>query len=91
MNSLDLFVELKDTHVAFRKKIYTSRDDLQVDLDQWMVYHNAERRHSGKYCNGRTPLQTFSDTRHLADEKMVDTRFPKDVAGQDSNSFAMAA
>jgi len=77
--------------VAFRKKIYTSLDDLQADLDQWMVYYNAERPHSGKYCNGRTPFQTFSDTKHLADEKMVVTLFPKEVAGQDSNSFAVPA
>lgn len=77
--------------IAFRKKIYTSLDELQADLDRWMAYYNAERPHSGKYCNGRTPLQTFSDTRHLADEKMVDTLFPKEVAGQDSNSLAIAA
>lgn len=77
--------------VAFRKKIYTSLDELQADLDQWMAYYNAERPHSGKYCNGRTPLQTFSDTKHLADEKMIDTLFPKEVAGQNSNSFAVPA
>ena len=77
--------------VAFRKKIYISLDELQADLDQWMACYNAERPHSGKYCNGRTPLQTFSDTRHLADEKMIDTLFPKEVARQDSTSFAVAA
>jgi transposase InsO family protein len=55
--------------IAFRKKIYTSLDELQSDLNRWMAYYNAERPHSGKYCNGRTPLQTFSDTKHLADEK----------------------
>ncbi len=77
--------------IAFRKKIYTSLDELQTDLDQWMIYYNAERPHSGKYCNGRTPLQTFSDTKHLADEKMIDTLFPKEVAGQDPHSFAVAA
>ena len=77
--------------LAFRKKIYTSLDELQADLDQWMVYYNAERPHSGKYCNGRTPLQTFSETKYLADEKMIDTLFPKEVAGQDSNSFALVA
>jgi transposase InsO family protein len=77
--------------IAFRKKIYTSLDGLQADLDQWMAYYNAKRPHSGKYCNGRTPFQTFSDTRHLADEKMIDTLFPKEVAGQDSNSLAVTA
>jgi len=66
--------------IAFRKKIYTSLDELQADLDQWMAYYNAERPHSGKYCDGRTPDQTFSETKHLADEKMIDTLFPKEVA-----------
>lgn len=75
--------------IAFRKKIYTSLDELQADLDQWLAYYNAERPHSGKYCDGRTPNQTFSETKHLADEKMIDTLFPKEVARQDSNSFAV--
>ena len=77
--------------IAFRKKIYSTLDDLQADLDQWMTYYNAERPHSGKYCDGRTPDQTFSETKHLADEKMVDTLFPKEVASQDSNSVAVPA
>jgi transposase InsO family protein len=77
--------------IAFRKKVYKSLDDLQEDLDQWMVYYNAVRPHSGKYCDGRTPNQTFSDTKHLADEKMIDTLFPKEVTRQDPNSFAVAA
>jgi len=77
--------------IAFRKKVYGSLDDLQADLDQWMAYYNAERPHSGKYCDGRTPNQTFSETKHLADEKMIDTLFPKDVSRQDSNSFAVTA
>jgi len=77
--------------IAFRKKIYTTLDQLQADLDQWMAYYNAERPHSGKYCDGRTPDQTFSETKHLADEKMIDTLFPKEVARQDSNSMALPA
>jgi transposase InsO family protein len=73
--------------IAFRKKIYKSLAELQEDLDQWMYYYNAERPHSGKYCNGRTPQQTFSETKHLADEKMIDTLFPKEVSRQDPISF----
>jgi transposase InsO family protein len=72
--------------IAFRKKIYKSLDELQEDLDLWIAYYNTERPHSGKYCEGRSPNQTFSDTKHLADEKMVDTLFPKEVVRQDSNS-----
>jgi len=77
--------------IAFRKKVYGSLDDLQTDLDQWMAYYNAERPHSGKYCDGRTPDQTFSETKHLADEKMIDTLFPKEVSRQDPSSYAVSA
>ena len=77
--------------IAFRKKIYKSLDELQTDLDQWMDYYNTERPHSGKYCNGRTPNVTFSDTKHLADEKMLDTLFLKEVSRQDSTSSVSAA
>ena len=45
--------------IAFRKKIYTSIDQLQADLDAWMSHYNTERTHSGKYCFGKTPMQTF--------------------------------
>ena len=76
--------------IAFRKKIYKSLEELQVDLDQWIDYYNTERPHSGKYCDGRTPNMTFSDTKHLADEKMLDTLFPKEVSRQDSTSIVSA-
>ncbi len=65
--------------VAFRKKIYHTIEELQADLDQWLWQYNHERTHSGKYCFGRTPYQTFQETKHLAQEKMLDTLFPKEV------------
>ncbi|MGM9806376.1 MAG: integrase core domain-containing protein, partial [Candidatus Aphodosoma sp.] len=43
--------------IAFRKKIYTSIEQLQTDLDAWMNSYNTERTHSGKYCFGKTPMQ----------------------------------
>jgi transposase InsO family protein len=61
--------------VAFRKKIYTSLDQLQADVDEWLEQYNRERTHTGKYCFGRTPLQTFRETKHLAQAKMLDTLF----------------
>ena len=45
--------------VAFRKKIYTSIQQLQTDLDLWMNSYNTQRTHSGKFCLGKTPMQTF--------------------------------
>lgn len=61
--------------VAFRKKIYTSLEQLQADVDEWLEQYNRERTHTGKYCFGRTPLQTFRETKHLAQAKMLDTLF----------------
>lgn len=49
--------------VTFRKKIYESVEQLQKDLDEWVLFYNTERTHQGKMCNGRTPMQTFLDGR----------------------------
>ena len=57
--------------VAFRKKIYKSIEELQTDLDKWMKYYNEERPHSGRYCYGKTPMQTFNDSKQLAKQKML--------------------
>ena len=61
--------------VAFRKKLYTSLASLQEDLDDWMKEYNEQRTHSGKYCYGRTPWETFHASKQLAIEKMVDEKF----------------
>jgi transposase InsO family protein len=58
--------------IAFRKKIYSSIEELQKDLDKWIFEYNNDRAHSGKYCFGKTPMQTFVDSKHLAKEKMLD-------------------
>jgi transposase InsO family protein len=55
--------------VAMRKKIYTCLEELQKDVDKWLYDYNYERSHSGKYCYGKTPMQTFQDSKHLALEK----------------------
>ena len=57
--------------IAFRKKIYATLDELQTDLDGWMRYYNEERPHSGRYCYGKTPMQTFNDSRELVKEKIL--------------------
>jgi hypothetical protein len=59
--------------VAFRKKIYHSLDEIQEDADRWIEEYNTERTHSGKYCFGNTPYQTFLDSKSLADAKMLDS------------------
>jgi transposase InsO family protein len=62
--------------VAFRKKLYRSLDEIQKDADAWLAWYNAERPHSGKYCFGKTPMQTFLESKHLADEKDLDRLRP---------------
>jgi transposase InsO family protein len=57
---------------AFRKKIYTTLDELQVDLDEWIQGYNEDRPHTGKYCFGKTPMQTFLDSKQIAIEKQLD-------------------
>jgi transposase InsO family protein len=60
---------------AFRRKLYTSIEQLQQDLDSWLEQYNYHRTHSGKYCFGKTPMQTFLDSKHLAYEKRLDEQF----------------
>jgi hypothetical protein len=61
--------------VAFRKKIYNSLEELQTDLDEWIRGYNEERPHSGKYCFGKTPMQTFLDSKQIAKDKNLDSVF----------------
>ena len=55
--------------IAFRKKVYCTIKQLHNDADDWLNYYNHHRPHSGKYCCGKTPMQTFKDSKHLANEK----------------------
>jgi transposase InsO family protein len=57
--------------VAFRKKIYSTLDVLQADLDAWLNLYNEQRPHQGRWCYGKTPTQTFIDSIPLAKEKMI--------------------
>ena len=57
--------------VAFRKKLYRSIDELQTDLDTWLAEFNLQRPHQGRWCFGKTPMQTFLDAKPIAQEKMI--------------------
>ena len=63
--------------VAFRKKLYSSLDEMQQDLDEWMKYYNQERTHSGRYCYGKTPMETFKESLILARQKMIGQSTPQ--------------
>ncbi|MDD3847234.1 MAG: IS481 family transposase [Syntrophorhabdaceae bacterium] len=47
--------------VAFRRKLYRSIEEIQTDLDIFMSWYNNDRTNQGRYCQGRTPMQTFVD------------------------------
>src|SRR5262249_9747899 len=54
--------------VAFRKKVYRSTDELQADLDAWIKEYNEARPHQGRWCFGKTPMQTFLDAMPMTKE-----------------------
>jgi transposase InsO family protein len=63
--------------VAFRKKVYTSLEDIQTDLDEFLNRYNAKRTNQGKHCKGRTPMDTFTHgldlcRTYIHDRKEVD-------------------
>lgn len=55
--------------ITFRKKLYTTLEDLQQDLDIWLASYNNERTHQGKMCCGRTPMQTLLEGKLIWQEK----------------------
>ena len=74
--------------VAMRKKIYLELQELQKDLDAWMHYYNNDRPHSGRYCYGKTPMQTFIDSKRLAVEKdnqMLYIEYKPSIRSNDKN------
>lgn len=58
--------------VAFRKKLYRSVGEIQVDLDEFVMYYNTQRTNQGRYCQGRTPMQTLFDGRELYQKYVYD-------------------
>ena len=48
--------------LTFRTKLYTAIEQLQVDLDQWLVHYNTERPHQGYHNMGRRPFDTIQES-----------------------------
>jgi transposase InsO family protein len=57
--------------IVFRKKLYSNIDELQADLDAWVTEYNEARTHQGRYCYGKTPMQTLLDAAPTAREKQI--------------------
>ena len=55
--------------ITFRKKLYSTMEELQKDLDDWMDSYNNHRTHQGKICLGRTPFETLLDGKTVWAEK----------------------
>jgi hypothetical protein len=55
-------------HSVKIKKTWDSADGY-ADLDEWMQQYNEQRTHQGRWCFGKTPMQTFLDSTALAREK----------------------
>lgn len=49
--------------VVFRKKIYRTLEEIQA--------YNEHRPHQGRWCYGKTPMQTFVDSVPLGKEKIL--------------------
>jgi transposase InsO family protein len=58
--------------VAFRKKVYRTLGELQYDLDDFIRGYNEVRTHQGRWCYGKTPMQTFLDSIPLARKKVIE-------------------
>ena len=52
---------LLDEHfrVKGRTKWYETIDEMQKDLDEYLIIYNTKRTHQGRRMNGRTPLKVF--------------------------------
>lgn len=46
---------------AFRTKMYCSVEELQVDLDGWLVHYNTERPHQGYRNLGKRPIDRINE------------------------------
>jgi hypothetical protein len=57
--------------VAFRKQLYRTLEPMQADLDAFLETYNTQRPHQGRWCYGKTPMQTFVDSVLLAKEKQI--------------------
>ena len=53
---------------CFRKKLYTSVEELQVDLDKRLDHYNKERPHRGYRNLGRRPIGNLRDGQKEAGE-----------------------
>ncbi len=71
--------------IAFRTKVYSSVEKLQSDVDDWIDSYNCNRPHSGRYCYGKTPMQTFLDSKAIVRQKMLDRQYEDKMGDEMKN------
>jgi Integrase core domain len=57
--------------VLVRKQVYRTIAALQADLEAWIKAYTEQRPHPGRWCFGKTPMQTFIDSVPLARAKLI--------------------
>jgi transposase InsO family protein len=50
---------------TFRKNLYLSLEEIQADLDLWLVWYNNERPHRGYRNMGRRPIETIEEGKKM--------------------------
>jgi hypothetical protein len=48
-----------------------SCEELQLDVDNWLLDYNNDRTHQGKMCCGRTPMQTLINGKEAWHDKIT--------------------
>jgi len=75
---------LLDEHlrVKGRTKWYERLDEMQTDLDAYLLHYNRERPHQGYNMQGKTPWQVFeAERKKLQKPKTKPRKEPADTAG----------
>ncbi len=69
--------------VAFRKKLYTSLDEMQTALDEYIKTYNFDRTNQGKRCQGRTPFETFDEGYKLYEKYVQENQpLPEEIVAE---------
>jgi hypothetical protein len=58
---------------------------LQQDIDDWVDSYNCTRPHSRRYCYGKTPMQTFLDSKQIVQQKMLERQYEDRIGDEVKN------
>ena len=72
--------------LAFGTKFYETVEELQADLDQWLVYNNTERPHHGYRNMGKRPIDTVEQYLKTRDVLSMTPDTPSPATHEDTGS-----